>query len=116
LPFNITYSSVDAFVAVFQLNAEAHAIAHAVAAPGAAYAGFRHTQRFGIRVTGFEAGLNQLTPDFRQVIFLGAEQTDTLGTGDFGVEIKFTGDAANCDQTFWSQLLRNKLKSRCWPR
>jgi HAMP domain-containing protein len=31
----------DAFVAVFQLNAEAHAIAHAVAAPGAAYAGFR---------------------------------------------------------------------------
>ncbi|MDI5454271.1 hypothetical protein MJM04_28695, partial [Salmonella enterica subsp. enterica serovar Cerro] len=43
--------------------------AHAVAAPGAADAGFRHSQRFGVRVTGFEARFNQLTPDFRQIVY-----------------------------------------------
>lgn len=68
----------DALVAVFQLHAEADAVAHAVAAPGAAHAGFRHTQRFGIRVAGFEACFNQLAPDFWQVVFLRPKQPDTL--------------------------------------
>ncbi len=51
-------------------------------------------------MTGFEACFNQLTPDFRQVVFLRTEQTDTLGTGDFGVQIKFAGDTAHCHQAF----------------
>src|SRR5690606_33904907 len=90
----------DAFIADFQLHAEAHAVAHTVAAPGAAHAGFRHTQRFGIRVTGFKARFNQLTPDFRQIIFLRTKQADTLGAGDFGVQVIFTGDTAHRDQPF----------------
>ncbi len=100
----------DAFVAVFQLDAEADAVAHAVAAPGAAHAGFRHTQRFGIGMTGFEARFNQLTPDFRQVVFLRTEQADTLGAGDFGVEVKFAGDAAHRHQTF----RRDFTTGRAW--
>ncbi len=90
----------NAFVAVFQLHAETDAVAHAVAAPGAADAGFRHPQRFGIRVTGFEARFNQLTPDFRQIVFLRAKQTDTLRTGDFGIEVKLAGDTTHGHQTF----------------
>lgn len=112
----------DAFVAVFQLNAESHAVAYAVAAPGAAHAGFRHAQRFGVRVAGFEARFNQLTPDFRQVIFLRAEQADTLGTGDFGVQVKLTGDTTHGDQPFRGDFLRQNAgspsKSRLseyWP-
>ncbi|MNQ97612.1 hypothetical protein D3C85_1132680 [compost metagenome] len=92
--------STDTFVAVFQLHAEAHAVAHAVTAPGAAHAGFRHTQRFGIRVTGFEARFDQLTPDFRQIIFLRTKQADTLGAGNFGVQIKFARHAAHGHQPF----------------
>ncbi len=84
----------DAFVAVFQRDAEADAVADAVAAPGAAHAGFRHAQRFGVRVAGFKAGGNQLTPDFRQVVLLRAKQADTLGAGDFGVEVVFPRDSA----------------------
>ena len=90
----------NAFVAVFQLDAETHAVAYAVAAPGAAYAGFRHPQRLGIRVTGFEARVDQLTPDFRQIVFLRAEQADTLRAGDLGVQIKFAGDTADGHQAF----------------
>ncbi len=90
----------NAFVAVFQLHAETDAVAHAVAAPGAADAGFRHPQRFGIRVTGFETGFNQLTPDFRQIVFLRAKQADTLRTGDFGIEVKLAGDTTHGHQTF----------------
>ena len=90
----------DAFVAVLQLHAEAHAVAHAVAAPGAAHTGFRHAQRFGVRVASFEARFNQLTPDFWQVVLLRTKQADTLGAGDFGVQIKFTGDTAHGNQPF----------------
>ena len=90
----------DAFVAVFQLYAEADAIAHAVAAPGAAYAGFRHSQRLSVCVTGFEARVDQLTPDFWQIVFLCAKQADTLGAGDLGIQVKFTSDAAHRHQPF----------------
>ncbi|GAR58339.1 hypothetical protein NGUA15_00068 [Salmonella enterica] len=90
----------NTFVAVFQLHAETDAVAHAVAAPGAANAGFRHPQRFGVRVTGFEARFNQLTPDFRQIVFLRAKQTDTLRTGNFGIEVKLAGDTTHGHQTF----------------
>ena len=90
----------DAFVAVFQLHAEAHAVADAVAAPGAAHAGFCHAQRLGVRVAGFEACFNQLAPDFRQVVLLRAKQADALGTGDFGVQVEFARDAAHGHQPF----------------
>lgn len=90
----------DAFVAVFQFDAEADAVADPVAAPGAADAGFRHPQRFGVGVAGFEARFNQLPPDLRQVVFLRAKQADALGAGDFGVQIEFTSDTAHGDQPF----------------
>ncbi|VFT73442.1 Uncharacterised protein [Klebsiella aerogenes] len=90
----------DAFVAVFQFHAEADAVADPVAAPGATDAGFRHPQRFGVGVAGFEARFNQLTPDLRQVVFLRAKQADALGAGDFGVQIEFTRDTAHGDQPF----------------
>ena len=90
----------DAFIAVFQFYAEADAVANAVAAPGAADAGFRHSQRFGVGVAGFESRFNQLPPDLRQVVFLRAKQADALRAGDFGVQIEFTRDAAHGDQPF----------------
>ncbi len=52
-------------------------------------------------MAGFEAGFNQLTPDFRQVVFLRTEQADTLGAGDFGIQIKFARDATDGNQAFW---------------
>ncbi|MNT67323.1 hypothetical protein D3C72_2054540 [compost metagenome] len=51
-------------------------------------------------MTGFEARFDQLTPDFRQVVFLRAKQTDTLGTGDFGVQVKFARHASHGHQPF----------------
>ena len=51
-------------------------------------------------MTGFKTGFNQLTPDFRQVIFLRAEQADTLRTGNFGVQVKFARDTAHSHQAF----------------
>ena len=51
-------------------------------------------------MAGFKTRFNQLTPDFRQVIFLRAEQTDTLRTGNFGVQVKFTRDTAHGHQAF----------------
>ena len=51
-------------------------------------------------MTGFEASFNQLTPDFRQIVFLCAKHRQALGAGDFGVEIKFTRDTTHCHQPF----------------
>ncbi len=51
-------------------------------------------------MAGFEAGGDQLAPDFRQVVLLRAEQADALGAGDFGVEVVFLGDLAHRQQAF----------------
>ncbi len=50
----------DAFVAVLQHHAEAEAVTHAITAPGAANAGFRHAQRLGVGLAGFKSGVDQL--------------------------------------------------------
>jgi hypothetical protein len=49
-------------------------------------------------VAGFEAGLDQLAPDQRQLMQLGAEQVDALAAGDLGVEVVFLGHLADDDE------------------
>ena len=61
-------------------------------------------------MTGFEAGFNQLTPDLRQIVFLCAKHRQTLGAGDFGVEIKFTRDTTHCHQPFWGDFTTRRTR------
>ena len=76
----------QALVAVLELDREAHAVLHAVAAPGGADAGLHRAQRLAVGVAGFEAGVDQLAPDQRQLVHLRAEQVDALAAGDLGVQ------------------------------
>nr|VUD29742.1 Uncharacterised protein [Raoultella sp. NCTC 9187] len=84
----------DAFIAVLQLDAEAYAVAHRRSGTRCCrrrfwpYAGLWRTRG------RFKARFNQLTPDFRQIVFLSAKHADTLRAGDFGVEVIFARDAA----------------------
>src|SRR5690606_41590146 len=57
-------------VAVLQRQGHADAVLHAVAAPGAAHAGFHRAQRLAVGMAGFETGLDQLGPDVRQLVQL----------------------------------------------
>src|SRR5690606_8288430 len=84
----------QALVAVLQFQRHADAVLHAVAAPGAADAGLHRTQGLAVGVPGLETGRNQLGPDIRQLVQLGAEQVDTLATGDLGVEVVLAGHLA----------------------
>src|SRR5690606_1053608 len=88
----------QALVAVLQAQRHADAVLHAVAAPGAADAGFHRAQGFAVGVAGLEPGLDQLAPDGRQVVQLGAEQVDALAAGDLGVEVVFLRHRAHGDQ------------------
>lgn len=76
----------QALVAVLEPDRHAHAVLHAVAAPGAAHAGLHRAQRLAVGVAGLEAGLDQLAPDCRQVLQAGPEQVDALAAGHLGVE------------------------------
>src|SRR5690606_39088335 len=84
----------QALVAVLQFQRHADAVLHAVAAPGTADAGLHRTQGLAVGVPGLETGRNQLGPDIRQLVQLGAEQVDTLATGDLGVEVVLAGHLA----------------------
>src|SRR5665213_1760023 len=76
----------QALVTVLELDRESNAILHTVAAPARTHTGFDGTQGLAVSVTGFEAGRDQLFPDQRQLVHLGAQQVDALTAGDFGVE------------------------------
>ncbi|MNP68222.1 hypothetical protein D3C76_1641480 [compost metagenome] len=81
-----------------------HAVLHAVAAPGAADAGLHRTGRLAVGVAGFEARFDQFAPDLRQLMQLGAEQVDTLATGDLGVEVVFLRYNADGNQLVGGDL------------
>ncbi len=78
-------------VAILQLDGEAHAVLHAVAAPGAAHTRLHGAQRLAVGVTGLEAGVGQLTPDRGQLVHLRAEEIDALAAGDLRVQAVFLG-------------------------
>src|SRR5690606_2153615 len=79
----------QALVAVFQAQSHADAVLHTVAAPSAADAGLHRAQGFAVGGAGLEAGFDQLAPDLRQFVQLGAEQVDTLAARGLGVEVAF---------------------------
>src|SRR5690606_21553056 len=85
----------QALVAILQGQGHADAVLHAVAAPGAAHAGLHGAQALAVGVAGLETGLDQLGPDVRQLVQLGAEQVDALAAGDLGVEVVLPGHLAD---------------------
>ena len=88
----------QALVAVFQLYRQPDAVIDAVAAPGAADAGFNRAQGFAVGMAGFETGIDQFFPDMRQLIDPRTEQIHALAAGDFGVELVFFADLPQGNQ------------------
>ena len=76
----------QALVAILEIDGETDAVLHAVAAPGGAHAALHGAQRLAVGMAGFEAGVDELVPDERQLVHLRAEQVDALAAGDLGVQ------------------------------
>ena len=91
-------------VAVLDLDREADAVLHSVAAPCRADAGLHRAHGFPVGVPGLESGGDEVRPDERQLVHLRAEQVDPLSAGDLGVEAELAGDLADGDE-----LLRRDL-------
>ncbi|RMS72185.1 hypothetical protein ALP62_05513 [Pseudomonas syringae pv. aceris] len=85
----------QALVTVLDAQRHGDTVLHAVAAPGAADAGFNRTGRLAVGMAGLEACLDQLAPDIRQLVQLRAEQVDALAAGDLGVQVVFFRHRAN---------------------
>lgn len=96
---------MDVFVVVFQFYVEVDVVVNVVVVLGVIYVGFRYMQCFRIGMIGFEVGFNQLTLDFRQIVFLCVKYRQMLGVSDFGVEIKFMCDMIYCYQFFWGDFI-----------
>src|SRR5690606_13414209 len=79
--------TAQALVAVLDVDRHAHAVLHAVTAPGATDTGFHRAQRLAVGVAGFEAGIDQFAPDGWQLVQPRAEQVDALAAGDLGIEV-----------------------------
>src|SRR5690606_28097419 len=94
----------QALVAVLQLDGQAHAVAHAIAAPGRAHAALDRAQRLAIGMAGFEAGGDQLFPDGGQLLDARTEQVHTLAAGDLGVQAILLGHLAHGDQALGRDL------------
>src|SRR5690606_24777438 len=94
----------ESFVAILELDGEAHAVLHAVAAPGRAHAGFHRANSLAVRVAGFEAGVDQLSPDQGQLVHARAEQVDALSAGDFCVQAELFRYDADGDELVRSDL------------
>src|SRR6202008_3115486 len=58
----------QSLVAILEIDREADRILHAVAAPGGAHATLHRAQRLAVSVAGFEAGIDELAPDERQLV------------------------------------------------
>ena len=94
----------QSLVAILEIDGEAHRVLHAVAAPGRTHAALHGAQRLAVGVAGFEAGVDQLAPDQRQLVHLRAEQVDALAAGDLGVQAVLLRDRADGDEPFRRDL------------
>src|SRR5687767_5931090 len=90
--------SAQALVTILQIDRVADAVLHAVAAPRRSHARFYGAHRLAVGVTGFEACVDQLFPDQRQLMHLRAEQIDALAAGDLGVQAVLLRDGADSDE------------------
>ena len=90
--------SAQALVAVLQLHRQAHAVLHAVAAPGRSHAALHGAQRFAIRVAGLESGGDQLFPDQRQLFHPCAKHVHARTARDLGVQPVLLRHLAHSDQ------------------
>ena len=97
----------QALVAILEIDREPDAVLHAVAAPGRAHAALHRAHRLAVGVAGFEAGVDELAPDQRQLVHLRAEQVDALAAGDLGVQAVLLRDRADDDE-----LVRRDLAAR----
>src|SRR5687767_5070020 len=85
-------------VALLDANRHRHRVLHAVAAPGAADAGLDRPEGLAVGVTRFEAGVDELLPDERQLLHPRAEQVEALRARDLGVKAEFLRHLAQHDQ------------------
>src|SRR5690606_23504552 len=85
-------------VAILELDRESDAVLHTVAAPRRPDAALHRAQCLAVGVTGFEAGVDELSPDERQLMHLRTEQVDALAAGDLGVQTVLLGDRTDRDE------------------
>ena len=90
--------SADAPVALLDPNREADRVLHSVPAPGGSDAALDRAQRLAVGMPAFEAGRDQLLPDIRELMHLGAEEIDALSAGDLGVKAVLLRDRSERDQ------------------
>src|SRR5712692_3521643 len=94
----------DTAVAVLDVDRHRDRVLNAVAAPGVADAGLHGAQRLAVGVTGFEAGVDQIPPDERQLLDARAEEVDALRACDLGVQAVLLRHLTEHYQLLWRDL------------
>src|SRR5699024_6663145 len=73
-------------ISLFNLQRKRHRIVQAITAPGGSHTAFNRSQRFTVGMPTFEAGLYELFPYVRKLIYPGSHHVDTLASGNFGIK------------------------------
>ena len=77
---------------------QANGVAHGVTAPGRADATLHRSHGLTVRMSAFEASIDQFLPDLWKLMSRSAEHVDALPARDFCVKAVFLRDLAQRDQ------------------
>src|SRR5882672_2135044 len=97
----------QAAIAVLDIDRHRHRVLHAVAAPGGAHAGLHRAKGLAVSVARLEPGVDELSPDERQLLDARAEEVDALRAGDLRVQAELLRHLPEDDE-----LLGRDLASR----
>src|SRR5262249_32627222 len=94
----------EASVTLLEANRHRRRVGDAVPAPGLTDARLHRAERLPVRMPRLEPGVDQPSPDARELFDAGAEQVDALPAGDLRVQPEVPRDLADHDQLLGADL------------